>query len=904
VPTHTRTDLLTADNLTAWLGSQKQATPIVKRIPRGARLSVANALNQVISKVVSENSLDSWTQLFSFAYKIFHINNNDPTSLTKKIKSNCLHPTINPTPSWTNPNMREDTKIFRKVEQKVIDGDIKGAAQLLFSNDVVAPDSPDTVSALLSKHPLPAASLCLPDPPDPTAPHLIASTKDVLAAVMSFKNGSAGGLDGLSPQHLKDLLGGATGDTGSHLLDGITQLINLMLSGKVCSAVLEILYGANLCALKKKDGGIRPIAVGFTLRRICSKICCKHIFPSLTKKFQPSQLGFGSKGGCEAAVHAARAFVNDDSCEVLLKVDVKNAFNSVDRGALLTQVSDATPLIFKYLWQCYHQPTHLLFKDHRLSSAVGCQQGDPLGPAIFSLAIHPVISSLNSKFNSWYLDDGTLGGDWKTVLDDLRSLSDAFSAIGLDLNFSKCELFFNKSLPSTELNFIIANFNSLAPNIKIIDRSSLRLLGAPIFPESITSLINEHLHTHQAYSDRLLKISAHMALVIIKFCLFVPKFTYILRCSPIWKFPHLIEPLDTALKSTLSSILNIHLDSRAWTQASLPIRHGGLGIRQVISVALPAFLSSSYSTQDLATKIFSPASDNVTIACLNEAKDAWVQACPGSSLPFSPKSQKLWDEPLCQSTLKELINTAQNTAERARLLAVAEPEAGLWLHTLPSPNIGTLLDRTTLSLATGLRLGTKVNEPHRCRCGANVDPLGHHGLSCQKSAGRISRHASLNDVIRRALASVSVPAILEPNGTARDDGRRPDGMTLIPWKLGRTLVWDATCVDTLAPSHLQSTSSKAGAAAVLAEQNKRRKYAVLGEGYIFAPFGVETLGPWGPGAKALYKELTERLIEASGDQRAGSYFGQRISLAIQRGNAASLLGTIANDGDLGSIYLL
>ncbi|CAH2226484.1 jg13502, partial [Pararge aegeria aegeria] len=36
-----------------------------------------------------------------------------------------------------------------------------------------------------------------------------------------------------------------------------------------------------------------------------------------------------------------------------------------------------------------------------------------------------------------------------------------------------------------------------------------------------------------------------------------------------------------------------------------------------------------------------------------------------------------------------------------------------------------------------------------------------------------------------------------------NDGKRPDGMTIVPWWMGRSLVWDATCVDTLAASHLQ-----------------------------------------------------------------------------------------------------
>ncbi|XP_063630746.1 zinc finger protein 570-like [Cydia splendana] len=103
----------------------------------------------------------------------------------------------------------------------------------------------------------------------------------------------------------------------------------------------------------------------------------------------------------------------------------------------------------------------------------------------------------------------------------------------------------------------------------------------------------------------------------------------------------------------------------------------------------------------------------------------------------------------------------------------------------------------------------------------DVDRLGHHGLSCQKSAGRFSRHASLNDIIRRSLATINVPALLESTGIIRDDGKRPDGVSLVPWSLGRMLVWNATCVDTLAPSHLQRTTVKAGGAAESAEILKR-----------------------------------------------------------------------------------
>ncbi|XP_061713148.1 uncharacterized protein LOC133521996 [Cydia pomonella] len=524
-----------------------------------------------------------------------------------------------------------------------------------------------------------------------------------------------------------------------------------------------------------------------------------------------------------------------------------------------------------------------------LSSEVGCQQGDPLGPAIFSLAINPIIQNLKSKFNVWYLDDGTLGGDLESVLSDLSIIKSKFETIGLDLNYSKCELFIHNA--SLNLLDVKQKFDFLTPNIKIIDKSSLCLLGSPIFEESYSNFISDTTSKFQNYESRLLEISPHFALCIIKFCLFVPKLMYVIRCCSFSKFQNLLIPLDNIIKNSLESILNLQLSEESWTQASLPIRHGGIGIRKISSVSTPAFLSSVHSSAILVGKILRACPPNYEIAGLTESKNAWSIACPGKDFPENPNSQKIWDDIQCKIIYDALLSRSTGSA-RARLLAAGSRESGAWLHAFPSVHTGTFLEPHTLRVAACLRLGVRVCAPHRCPCGTDVDVLGHHGLSCQRSAGRFSRHAALNDILRRSLASVNVPALLEPPGIIRDDGKRPDGMTLIPWKLGRVLVWDATCVDTLAPSHLHGTSAKAGAAAEAAEKLKKTKYRGLGTEYNFVPFGVETLGPWGPSAFNLFKEVSKRIREVTGDRRAGSFLAQRISLAIQRGNAASIYGTM------------
>jgi len=97
-------------------------------------------------------------------------------------------------------------------------------------------------------------------------------------------------------------------------------------------------------------------------------------------------------------------------------------------------------------------------------------------------------------------------------------------------------------------------------------------------------------------------------------------------------------------------------------------------------------------------------------------------------------------------------------------------------------------------VAVGLRLGLDICEPHSCRCGLVVDARGLHSLVCKQASERSSRHHMLNDFVARALAAAGVPAVKEPAGLVRQDGKRPDGLTLIPYANGRSLTWDVTVV--------------------------------------------------------------------------------------------------------------
>jgi len=150
----------------------------------------------------------------------------------------------------------------------------------------------------------------------------------------------------------------------------------------------------------------------------------------------------------------------------------------------------------------------------------------------------------------------------------------------------------------------------------------------------------------------------------------------------------------------------------------------------------------------------------------------------------------------------------------------------------------------------------------------------------------------MNNIIKRSLGTAGFPSILEPPGLTRSNGKRPDGLTLVPWRKGRSLVWDATCVDTFAKSYVNSTAKESGAAAKLAESLKFNDYESLCTKYEFVPFAVETMGNFSASALKFTNELGKFLILATDDKRAKSFFIQRISICIQRGNSASILATL------------
>ena len=140
----------------------------------------------------------------------------------------------------------------------------------------------------------------------------------------------------------------------------------------------------------------------------------------------------------------------------------------------------------------------------------------------------------------------------------------------------------------------------------------------------------------------------------------------------------------------------------------------------------------------------------------------------------------------------------------------------------------------------------------------------------------------------RAFTSAGVPVTKEPSGLSRSDGKRPDGLTLVPWQSGKALTWDVKVATTLAESYVAASSNCAGSAAEKAALKKADKYSGLPAAYQFQPIALETLGPINSSAKHFLAEIGRKISQVSGEPRKELYLWQRLSVCLQRYNAILL----------------
>ena len=222
-------------------------------------------------------------------------------------------------------------------------------------------------------------------------------------------------------------------------------MANLCVSGYLPNDLQEYFCSVRLVPLNKKDDGIRPIVVGEFLWGMVSKLALKEV-EHLLQSLQPAQIGVGGKGPViQAAILCVKSWLKDMAGdELLLKVDISNAYNTISRNACMAGVKKHCPDIARWAHWCLNGSSRVYYNSTVIACTAGVQQGDPLAPALFSLGLHCVIEQLIANEGirqMWFLDDGMLRGKSEPVCNALNIMTRELAKINLQINVRKCELY-------------------------------------------------------------------------------------------------------------------------------------------------------------------------------------------------------------------------------------------------------------------------------------------------------------------------------------------------------------------------------------------------------------------------------------------------------------------------------
>ena len=493
------------------LAKLKKRTTLVKRIPKGVRLLVADSLASAINRALSDPSPRSWYSLLCFAFKYLRYCSNNQTAsanIRAQLRDDFLSASDSTTHESPSSISSDPEKVAKRAMSKLADGDIRAALRTLTSDDTFCAPSAETVELLMAKHPPAPADFV---PPVLEADHPVAPVYDedqVADAYRTMSAGSSGGLDAMRPIYIQQCISPETAEAGRRLLTALTKLANAISRGDIPEYAIPAVFGASLCAVGKREGGVRPIAVGSVYRRAAGKLGVRQSSSRLAAELAPVQLGVGVSGGCEAAVHATREYAaiissNPASDQVLVKIDMKNAFNTVRRDTVLKEIARRCPELSYMAGQAYNRPTPLFCGDSRIWSSAGVQQGDPLGPLGFALAVDPCARAIRSPFNIWYLDDCTVAGPADTVRADLESLVLVLRDIGLELNEAKCEVSYLGPPDTMRGADSLAVVQSVLPSVNLVPLAELTMLRSPLFPGGLDKSLGEARKVISSLTRRL-----------------------------------------------------------------------------------------------------------------------------------------------------------------------------------------------------------------------------------------------------------------------------------------------------------------------------------------------------------------------------------------------------------------
>ena len=773
-----------------------------------------------------------------------------------------------------------DPGALRRTRTLVGEGAPAKAIQSLLSDGLLQAADPQTMRKLEALHPAgnPVDIPSIPFSVEPFSnPESCPWETLVRDALGRFHRTSAAGPSGLRPSHLQEAC--KRPGRGTPLLQALARLSRLWIMGALPQDHAPAWCGATLVPLAKKDGGVRPIAVGDTCRRLVGKVLlATPTARTETDQLRPLQVGVGVPNAAECVamgVQATATALSGGTQWACLQVDWSNAFNTIDRTALLNASLRRMPSAYNYLRFAYAGDVPLYLGDRLLPSRRGTHQGCPLGPLGFALGLQDIAEKVQRtcrlEWSVWYLDDGVLLGSPQQVQAALTLLEKEGAAIGLQLNRGKCVLWG----PAAHL---------VPEHASVQTRSwdageGITVLGIPIDRPGFSSQVES---AWESASERLEKLLALLERIpdpqvchhLLRACADGCRLNHLLRGANTYVISDAVAESHEAILTAFMTLSGTALSPEQRVQCTLPIRTGGCGIKGTALLQPAARISAiagflSVGGRRVGTPAFALSSEMTDSASVLE--DLRSRLSPNfdplsqwtchpslvSTADGTHCTQSWWSAALGKSTLNHLIENAR-PRDQARML---EQRGGLgttWMTALPAAGSAGVIqpDQYVLGLKWWLGIPLLTAAGSRCPgCGQDANPEGDHFLCCPRN-NYAKRHDAVQGAIFNILSTSGLAVAREVALPSDQDARlRPADLLLDNWLSGRPLAIDVTISHNWPPGHSAAPGRDNWRPGLRRkEATKHLKYdePCRRDGWGFRAIALGTWGGLGPeGAKTL-----------------------------------------------------
>ena len=387
-------------------------------------------------------------------------------------------------------------------------------------------------------------------------------------------------------------------------------------------------------------------------------------------------------------------------------------------------------------------------------------------------------------------------------------------------------------------------------------------------------------------------IDPQIALLLLRQCASFCKLVHVARYTPPSLVSEGLALFDGEVRCHFSDCVGIDASDAVWQQVQLSLGRGGLGLRRLELHCSAAYLASVIKTSNSdPLDEFSRQAVSIYNCLVPQAS-----SLSDNSLLESGSSQKKLSAGIENHQFDHLCATSTR-ANRARLLSASSRHASSCLVVIPSRGLNLCMEPEEFQVALKWWLGMDTSPQQRCpHCHDHqLDPLGHHAVTCKGGGDAVIWHNALRDAFAQFCHRARLGGQLEVGYESVGDvsNSRPADFLVPNWTLGKPAAFDLTVVSPLNSNTLIEAGATSGSAAGKDEVRKHNandpKCRELG--WVCIPLAVESYGCWGEEAHSSFSRLAARLalqLQCS-KSKATTTIYQRLNLTLVRCNARAML---------------